>query len=287
MAPANNTDVATAAVHHTMDGTAWIQAGAGEPLVLVHGVGMNHAVWAPQVAYFAERGYRVIAYDMLGHGDSPLPPERVELADLRRQLRALLDELDIESAHLAGHSMGSLVAIDFALDAPDRVRDVVALNAVYERSAAQRAAVQDRARRLAEGSADATLDETLDRWFGPEQRARQPESIAAVRQWLDAVDPAGYARVYGCFASADDAFTGRLPGLAVPALFITGEHDPNSTPAMSSRMAAESPRGELAVVPGERHMMAWVEPDSVNPLIERFIRQAADDSAADMEAQSS
>lgn len=281
MAPVNNIDAVAA------DGTAWIEAGSGEPLVLVHGVGMNRAVWMPQIGYFAERGYRVIAYDMLGHGDSPLPPAPTELADLRRQLGAFLDELGIERAHLVGHSMGSLVALDFALDAPGRVHDVVALNAVYERSPAQRSAVQNRARRLAEGSADATLEETLDRWFGPEQRAAQPECIAAVRQLLDAVDPTGYARVYGCFASADDAFTGRLLELAVPALFMTGEHDPNSTPDMSSRMAAETPLGELAVVPGERHMMAYVEPDSVNPLIERFLRQAEGGQAADAEAQSS
>ncbi len=287
MAPANNSDAGAAAVHHAADGTAWIEAGSGEPLVLVHGVGMNRAVWAPQITYFVERGYRVIAYDMLGHGDSPLPPATTELADLRRQLGALLDELGIERAHLVGHSMGSLVVVDFALDSPGRVCDVVALNAVYERSPAQRSAVQDRARRLAEGSADATMEETLDRWFSPEQRARKPDCIAAVRQWLDAVDPAGYARVYGCFARADDAFTGRLQDLAVPALFITGERDPNSTPAMSSRMAAESPLGELAVVPGERHMMAYVEPDSVNPLIDRFIRQAEGGQAADAEAQSS
>lgn len=287
MVAANNTDIALAAASRAADGTAWIEAGSGEPLVFVHGVGMNRAVWAPQIAYFAERGWRVIAYDMLGHGDSPLPPEETRLADLRRQLGALLDELGIERAHLVGHSMGSLVAIDFALNAPERVHDVVALNAVYERSAAQRSAVQYRARRLAEGSADATLEETLDRWFGPEQRARQPECIAAVRRLLDAVDPAGYARVYGCFASADDAFTGRLPELAVPALFITGEHDPNSTPEMSSRMAAESPLGELAVVPGERHMMAYVEPDTVNPLIERFLRHTAGGHGADTEAQSS
>jgi pimeloyl-ACP methyl ester carboxylesterase len=287
VARAHNIDVASAEVQCAADGTAWIEAGHGEPLVLVHGVGMNRAVWAPQMAYFAARGYRVIAYDMLGHGGSPLPPETTRLADLRAQLGALLDELGIERAHLMGHSMGSLVALEFALAAPDRVHDVVALNAVYERSSAQRAAVEDRARRLADGSGDATLEETLDRWFGPEQRARQPECIAAVRHWLDVVDPIGYARVYGCFARADDAFSGRLPELAVPALFITGEHDPNSTPAMSSRMAAESPQGQLEVVAGERHMMAYVEPDSVNPLIERFIRQSEGGQSSDVEAQSS
>lgn len=272
----SDADTATVAVHRAANGTTWTEAGSGEPLVLVHGVGMSCAVWAPQIAYFAARGYRVIAYDMLGHGASPLPPATTQLVDLRRQLGALLDELGVERAHLVGHSMGSLVAIDFTLHAPQRVYDVVALNAVYKRKPEQRAAVQDRARRLAEGRADATLEETLNRWFSSEQRVRQPESVAAVRRWLDAADPVGYARVYGCFAGADESFTGRLLNLAAPALFITGEYDPNSTPAMSSRMAEESQLGELAIVPGERHMMAFVNPESVNPLIDRFIHPSAE-----------
>lgn len=269
-------DVVTIAgqtLRHSSSGTAWIEAGEGEPLVLVHGVGMNRAVWAPQIEYLA-RNYRVIAYDMLGHGDSPLPPEDTRLEDLGRQLASLLDELEIECTHLVGHSMGALVALDFALRQPDRVRDLVLLNAVYERSTGQSEAVLERARRLLAGEAEEDLEETLDRWFGSEQRATRPERVERVRHWLENVDRTGYARVYDRFARADDEFIGRLSSLTMPALFATGEHDPNSTPEMARRMAAECPRGELHVVPGQRHMMAFMEPETINSLIAGFLQRS-------------
>lgn len=270
----NAVSTAGESVRYSKNGTAWCEAGDGEPLVLIHGVGMNRVVWTPQIEYL-KRDFRVIAYDMLGHGDSPLPPEDTGLQDLGNQLAALLDELEIERTHLVGHSMGALVALDFALSQPDRVRSVVLLNAVYKRSVEQRGAVLERARRLLAGEAEEDLEETLDRWFGPEQRAIRPDCVQRVRYWLEKVDRAGYARVYDCFARADDRFVGRLSSLTIPALFATGEHDPNSTPGMARHMAAECPRSELHVVPGQRHMMAFMEPGTINSLIANFLLRAS------------
>ena len=261
------------------DGTAWMEAGAGEPLVLIHGVGMNRAVWAPQLTYFAHH-YRVIAYDVLGHGDSPRPPEQPKLTDLGQQLAALLDELAIERAHLVGHSMGALIALDFALRRPEQVRSLVALNAVYRRSRAQREAVLERARRLHEDRTDDDLEETLERWFEPAQRARSPERVERVRHWLQSVDRVGYARIYDRFARADEELDGRLASLAMPALFATGEDDPHSTPGMSRCMAEECPQGELEVLPGQRHMMAYMEPEAINPRIHAFLERASGTQSA-------
>lgn len=261
-------------LQYCTDGTAWTEAGEGGALVLIHGVGMNRAVWGPQIEHFA-RDYRVVAYDMLGHGDSPPAPENTRLADLRGQLTALLDELGIEHAYMVGHSMGALVALDCALHVPQRVQAVVALNAVYRRSPEQRAAVIERARRLLEEEADEDLEETLDRWFCPEQRAEQPERVERVRYWLENVDRAGYARVYNRFAQADDVFVGRLQALCAPVLFATGERDPNSTPEMSRRMANKCPYGELLVLPRQRHMMAFMDPGTINPLIAAFLQRTA------------
>lgn len=263
------------AVNYTADGTAWVEAGSGEALVLVHGVGMNHAVWEPQIVDLAD-DYRVIAYDLLGHGDSAQAPEPTILAHLRDQLADLLDALGIESAHLVGHSMGSLVALEFALTAPERVQDVVALNPVYRRTESQRAAVCERAQRLASGEAEDAPEATLERWFDPEQRSRSPERVEAVRTWLDQADHRSYARVYTCFAESDQAFVGRLPELTVPALFLTGADDPNSTPTMSWQMASEAPDGRAEFVSGQRHMMAFIEPEAVNPIIRDFLAGRAE-----------
>ena len=89
-----------------------------------------------------------------------------------------------------------------------------------------------------------------------------------------AVDPVGYARTYRLFASSDDAHVGRLTQLTVPALFLTGECDPNSSPAMSFAMAATAPRGRAEIIANERHMMNVTEPARVNERLLAFLREA-------------
>lgn len=251
-------------------GTAYRAEGEGESIVFVHGVGMNKDVWAPQLDMFAAT-HRVVAYDMLGHGGSRLPPAEPTLSDYADQLRRLLDALGIERANIVGHSMGSLVALAFATVFPDRVLRLVALNAVYDRTPEQRAAIQARAATLAQEGIGATLDGTLARWFGEPGNGSLAERARQVRAWLEAVDPIGYARTYGLFATADDALASKLDRLAMPALFLTGEHDLNSSPEMSRRMAAIAPKGMVRVIPGERHMMSFTSPETVNPILRDFL----------------
>lgn len=252
------------------DGTAYRTEGEGEPIVFVHGVGMNKDVWAPQLEAFATT-HRVVAYDMLGHGGSRLPPAEPTLSDYADQLRRLLDALSIDRAIIVGHSMGALVALAFAMAHPGRVLRLVALNAVYDRTPEQRAAIEARAARLAQEGIGATLDGTLARWFGEPGDGSLTARARQVRSWLEAADPVGYARTYGLFATADDAFVGKLDRLAVPALFLTGEHDLNSSPEMSRRMAEIASKGMARVIPGERHMMSFTSPETVNPILRNFL----------------
>ncbi len=85
--------------------------------------------------------------------------------------------------------------------------------------------------------------------------------------------PTGYGRAYRVFVSCDEAIVGRLGGLAMPALFLAAEHDPNSTPAMARRMAAETPRGEAAVSSNARHLVPFVSPEPVNARLRAFLEE--------------
>ncbi|MFE0752374.1 alpha/beta fold hydrolase [Inquilinus sp. NPDC058860] len=252
--------------------TRWRRAGTGRPIVFIHGVGMASSVWAPQIEAFALT-HTAIAYDMLGHGGSALPPERPGLKDYSDQLRSLLDELDLGRAVVVGHSMGALVALEFALNHPDRTLGVAALNAVYRRTPAQREAVLDRARRIEAEGPGGAVDGTIARWFGNPVPAALAEVADKTRAFLESADPVGYARTYRLFASADAAHAERLGGLAVPALFLTGEEDPNSSPEMSRAMAAAVPRGRAEILPGERHMMSLTAPALVNARLRAFAEE--------------
>lgn len=249
--------------------TAYSVAGEGEPLVLIHGVGMTRAAWAPQVEAFAA-DFKVVSYDMLGHGQSERPPEDATLADYARQLATLLDHLENPVASVVGHSMGALVALEFALTFPARTRRVAALNAVFRRDAQQRAAVTARAQSLQDGVV-AGIEATMERWFGHPVPAALQLQAASVARMLREVDPVGYARTYRLFASSDAVHAESLATLAPAALFMTGELDPNSSPDMSRAMAALAPKAQLDIVADARHMMNLTHPQRVNASLRRFL----------------
>lgn len=257
----------------TSNGTAWNRCGNGPTLVLLHGVGMNKSVWAPEVNLLREN-FDVLIYDMWGHGESDLPNRELNLSDYTKQLADLLTELGIDSAVVAGHSMGALIALDFAITNPDTCLGVCALNAVFNRSAEQSTAVKKRAADLAAGGVSVNLDETLDRWFGHPGMHEFPEAEALARELLLDVNPKGYEAAYSVFAESDKAHLNSLPNLSVPSLFFTADGDPNSTPKMSVAMAALAPNGSSKVLTGHRHMMTLTAPEEVSATLATFIESS-------------
>ncbi|KRB21876.1 flavin reductase [Mesorhizobium sp. Root695] len=252
------------------DGTGFIRAGSGAPVLLIHGVGMNAAIWQDQIASMEDR-HDLIAIDMLGHGTSPLPPENAALSDFAEQALRLLDHLGLASVSIVGHSMGALVALEIALRAPSRIRSIVCLNAVFRRPETLARAVRERAAALGTHGDPSAIAATLARWFGDPLPENLAGAAATARTALEGVDPEGYARTYRLFAHADAEHAETLAGLAGPALFMTGSDDSNSTPAMSAAMARLAPHGQCLVLSGERHMMAMASPEKVTHHISAFL----------------
>ncbi|MDX8491604.1 alpha/beta fold hydrolase [Mesorhizobium sp. VK22B] len=265
------------------DGTSFIRAGSGAPVLFIHGVGMNAAIWQPQIERMADR-WDVIAIDMLGHGRSPLPPQTPELADYAKQAIRLLDHLGLEKVSVVGHSMGALVAQELALLAPERVSRIVSLNVVFRRPPELAAAVRERAAALTGHGDAAGAAQTIARWFGDPVPAELTAAAGKTAAALSEVDPEGYARTYRLFAHADNDHAERLPTLAVPALFMTGSEDGNSSPAMSAAMARLAPHGRCTVLAGQRHMMAVADPELTTRHIADFL---SEDSSQDEGAQTS
>ncbi len=261
------------------DGTAasvaYRRAGQGPAVVLIHGVGLQKAIWGPQMdALVAD--HDVIAIDMPGHGASARPPEAPRLSDFADAVLALLDGLGIDRAFVVGHSMGALVALEFALTHSTRVLGVVAVNAVFCRTKAQRSAIAARVDELRGGECLPDWTGTLARWFGcPVPQPLRP-AAEHTKALLGEIDAVGYARTYRLFAEADAEHGGRLAHLAVPTVFITGEQDPNSTPAMSEAMARLAPKGRLVVLPETRHMLPLTHVDAFNRELRAFLADNAE-----------
>ncbi|WP_238365698.1 alpha/beta fold hydrolase [Mesobacterium pallidum] len=235
------------------------EAGHGAPLVLIHGVGMQSAAWAPQLRALSD-SYRVLALDMPGHGgSSPLPAE-ADLPAFVAWLDEALSALALGPVSLAGHSMGALVSGGYAVTHPDRVARVALLNGVFRRAPAARAAVEARATEIRCGTID--IAAPLARWFGDD---RDHEAARrAVAGWLGEVSHTGYATAYGAFSRGDDVYADRLGAFRGPLLALTGDLDPNSTPEMARAMAGAAPHGRAVIIEGHRHMVNLTDPDRVN-----------------------
>ena len=105
------------------------QVGDGEDMVLIHGLSGNLALWHFTVVPKLRGDYRLLTYDLRGHGRSDMPPTGYTTRDMAEDLRGLLDSLGIEKAHLVGHSLGADVALHFSLLYPERVNRIVAIEA--------------------------------------------------------------------------------------------------------------------------------------------------------------
>ncbi|WP_298843896.1 alpha/beta hydrolase [uncultured Roseobacter sp.] len=251
------------------------EAGAGDTILLIHGVGLQSAAWQPQIDALRRR-YRVIAVDMPGHGGSDALPKGSDLPGFVDWCRQVVRQTRSGPVSIVGHSMGALIAAGFAVQFPDMTRRVALLNGVFRRGAEARDAVTARADRIAAGDID--VDTPLQRWFGA-----SPSEIAArerVAGWLSDVNPRGYATAYSAFARGDATYADRFGSISCPFLAMTGDMDPNSTPAMSRQMANIVAKGEVCVIRGHRHMINLTAPDAVNAHLTDWLDRTAETEAA-------
>ena len=235
-------------------GTAYDLTGpATAPVVvLIHGLGLTRQTWADHTPALSSH-FRVLTYDLCGHGESALPVETPSLTVLSDQLRCLMDHLHIARAALIGFSLGGMINRRFAVDHPDRVSALVILNSPHERSAQAQRLVEDRAAQSDAGPA-ATIDATLERWFTPGFRTAHPEAVARVRASVLANDPGNFARHRQVLAHGVKELVRPAPPITHPTLVMTCENDSGSTPAMTKAIAAEIPGARALIVPGLQHL---------------------------------
>ena len=221
-------------------------------LVLLHGVGLDHTVWEPLSAILGDR-FEVLAPDLPGHGDSPAVPEGVGLADLAGAVAGRLPG----PAHLVGFSLGALVAQHLAIHRPELVASLTSVSSVCRRTETERTAVLDRLA-VAERDLAASSAASIDRWFAGSDVGE--EWVARTRATLLANDADSFLRCYRVFATGDAEVGPDLGRITAPALAITGQDDPGSTPEMIRRLAAAIPGCRAEIVAHTRHMLPLERP---------------------------
>ncbi len=256
------------------DGTVYEVGGRDDApaVVLIHGLGMTRSTWDQHVPVLSEH-FRVIRYDLTGHGETPPSTDTPDLTMFAEQCISLIDELGVESAALVGFSLGGMINRRIAIDHPGRVSALAILNSPHERGAEAQRLVEERAEASAAGGPAATIDATLERWFTAGFRATEPAYVNTIRSWVLANDTDVYAQNRWVLANGVIELINPEPPITAPTLVMTCENDSGSTPEMSHSIASEIPNAEVVIVPGRQHLGLLEDPHAFTQPLLSFLKK--------------
>lgn len=255
------------------DGTEYeIWGAAGPAVILVHGLGLNRSMWQWQTGALSQR-YRVIAYDLYGHGGSSPPPTKPSLSLLSDQLFRLMDHLRIEKAAIAGFSLGGMIARRFAMDRPERLWALAILHSAHRRDPQAHRAIQSRVDLARRDGPQATVEAALTRWFTDAFRTSHPAIMDHIRKSILANDSAIYPDFYQLLVDGIAELIAPSPLIACPALVVTGDEDHGNSPDMTRAIAAEIPGASAVILPGLRHLAMIEASELYNASLMSFLRR--------------
>jgi 3-oxoadipate enol-lactonase len=234
-------------------------------LILSNSLGTNFSMWDAQAPAF-EKQFRLLRYDMRGHGQSSAPPPPYAVADLARDILSLADSLSIPRFHFCGLSIGGMIGMSLAFQAPERLRKLVLCNTApkigtLEFWDTRIQTVQSRGMKEVAGAVTA-------RWFTPGFQRSSPEKVASAIRVLESLDPQGY--VGGCTAVRDFDFRESVRQIRTPTQVISGTHDPAATPADGRFLAEQIPGARYAEL-NASHLSNVESPAQYNDAVLSFL----------------
>ncbi len=198
-------------------------------------------------------GRSTLTYDLLGHGETVPPLGAQSFLPFVDQLHRLLLELHISNIALAGFSLGGQVAKHFAAAYPGTVSALVLISTTYQRTLEERETMSLRVEQAKAGDQTGLEASALKRWFNPAFLAANPTIESQITARLRNNDPARFLESYELLSNAEDHAVD-YASLAMPALILTGDGDPGSTPRMAAEMAQAMPNARAEIIQGAKHL---------------------------------
>jgi pimeloyl-ACP methyl ester carboxylesterase len=243
--------------------------GTGDALVLVHGHPFDRSMWRPQVERFSRAGWRVIAPDLRGYGESTVVPGKTTLDVFAHDIAGLLGRLGVERFVLGGLSMGGQIVLECHRLFAHRLRGLVlADTSAPADTEAGRESRRATAERLLREGMGPYAGEVLHKMVS---RSAPPEVIMHVLGMMRGTDPEGAAAALRGRAERPD-YVAMLAEVAVPALVVVGAED-EFTPLADARLMSDAiPGATLVVVDGAAHMPNLERPADVDEALEGFLK---------------
>tara|TARA_B100001057_G_scaffold261332_1_gene261548 strand:- start:92 stop:874 length:783 start_codon:yes stop_codon:yes gene_type:complete len=237
------------------------------PIIFIHGVGLTHEMWQPQLDFF--KNYSTLSYDILGHGKSSLIKKDISFDDFSEQLIELTDELKINKFHLIGFSIGSLIARNFATRYNDRLQSLILLGSIYKRSEEQQKIVNER---FNQAKKELKLSkQALKRWFTDKYLENNPNTYEKISTILSSNNMANFIKIYELFVSHKNEED--FDKIKTNTLIMTGEYDVGSTIEMSEELNKIIKNSELKIIKDGKHLCGIECADDVNIAIKNFVEK--------------
>lgn len=243
----------------------------GAPVVMLcHSLSATLAMWDPQMAALSER-YRVLRYDLRGHGKSEAPPGDYNFDMLADDALGLLRALKINRCHFVGLSIGGMIGQALGIRGAAEIASL-ALCATSSHMPAEMCEVWEARIQVVQTQGMGSLTEgTLERWFTAAFRATRAAAVASVGTMISNTPVNGYV---GCASAIKMLnFTERLKQIALPTLLIAGRDDPSTPVAASEVIEREIASSELVVLEDAMHLCNIEQPEGFNNALIAFLRR--------------
>lgn len=249
---------------------ACIEGREGAPwLVLVHSLGTDSQLWDGQTSVFGKE-YRVLRYDIRGHGHSSAPKGPYTMDQLGDDLFGLLAHFAIPRTHVVGISLGALTALAVAERNAPQIASIAVCDSRADMPVEFAQAIDERNRLIRKEGMAAIAQAMVERWITPATIAARPEVAEKVRQMVKKASVEGFASCTEAIKS--NRLLERLSQIKVPSIFVAADQDAGLPIEVMQRMQQNVPGSRLAVIAGGGHLSNLDQPDAFNRLVLEFLR---------------
>ncbi len=239
-------------------------------VMLSHSLASSMVMWNPQLEAL-EPHFRVLRYDMRGHGDSDAPEGAYSLELLVEDAVALLDALGIDTVHFVGLSIGGMIGQGFALNHAGRLKSLTLCDTSAIMPQEAQPILQERITAARENGMADQVDGTLERWFTPQYLQENPPEVEMIRQQIAATPLAGYLGCSEALRGLD--YLDRLSEIKLPTLIMVGEEDPGTPVAASEAIHERIAGSKLVILPAARHLSNIEQAEAFNQSLMDFLLQ--------------
>jgi len=237
-------------------------------VVLSHSLASSLIMWEPQLGAL-EKDFRVLRYDMRGHGKSEVVEGAYTLEMLGDDVVGLLDALAVESAHFVGLSIGGMIGQGLALNHVERLLSVILCDTSPVLPEAAKPIFRERMQMAREQGMTSLVDETLARWFTASFLEQAPPMVDRIRNQIAATPLNGFVGCCHAILSLD--YLDRLPEIGLKTLVIVGEDDPGTPVEAARAIQAGIPDSKLVILSSAAHLSNIEQAEEFNAALLEFL----------------